>query len=140
MDWKLLVGRLRKRRVETAVAVDKTMVKEEGLSIAVYHVLNQQLIHLSGLFPPGSVETIDREQAKVDATMRWALALPEGPTRNEYVQWLTHYYQNGIDEARKELLTHENAKLSQRYREESRRKSAAATAIIPTLPKPPRVL
>jgi hypothetical protein len=128
---------LRKRKDEQP-AVDET--EEEGLSTAVYLILNQQLFHLNGLFPPGNMEIVDREQAKVDTLMEWALALPEGPARNEYVQWLTYYYQNGINEARKELLTHERAKATEQYRRDSRRKDAAIAAITPTLPKPPRVI
>jgi hypothetical protein len=126
-----------------AVAVDK--LSREVVSTMVMRTLNQRIEHtgsldvwLSNNYDPAywepRLQKIEDEIAKVRT---WAKTLPYGAVRSEYLQWLTYYYESGLNDARKELRTKETKREQDEFHAKNDRHFEAVNNAGP-IPTPPR--
>jgi hypothetical protein len=115
----------------------------KGMSSAVYSKLQQKLRHYSdvSVWIGGYSITeadLDEQQARIDSIRAWAQSLPPGPTRAEYLHWLTYYYEWGLNDARRELKTHATEKSQEQFRRELREERESRMAILAKgIPTPP---
>lgn len=86
----------------------------DAVHMAVYCALNQRLLRqyndgyvwLSGNYDPNYWKPVfDKAQSEIDAVRSWAKTLEDVEIRDHYIEWLTYYYQYGLDDAREEIRT-----------------------------------
>jgi len=97
---------------------------DDAVDMAVYHKLmpvfsglnltsgsdgqiNDLTVWLSHNYDPSYWNPrFDKQQEAINKVREWAKTLADPCVRKHYNQWLTYYYQVGLDDARKELRTH----------------------------------
>lgn len=123
---------------------EETKANREVVSTMVMRTLNQRIEHvgsltvwLSGNYDPAywnpRLQKIEDEIAKVRS---WAKTLPYGTVRSEYLQWLTYYYEVGLNDARKELRTKATKREQDEYHVKNDKHSDAVNNAAP-IPTPP---
>lgn len=114
-----------------------------GTDLAVYHQLQKTLRGYNSLNawiekPPKDV--LDKEQREIDRIRAWLKTAQLHPcVRSEYNQWLDYYYQNGLDEAYKEIREHGEAREMEQFEADGRRDEENARQLINggKIPAPP---
>jgi hypothetical protein len=101
----------------------------DEVSTLVYKKLNQQLEHVSDLdiwlshdyTSTRWTDKLNQIEEKIKFVQEWAKANTKGVVRKEYLQWLTYFYQRGVDDARKELKTQATRISQEKFQERLRR-------------------
>jgi len=117
---------------------------DEGTTFAVLRklqpILGEQYNATRSVIEGDPSDAAMREQQeKVTKIRKWAVAMPHGCIRDEYLSWIDAYYQVGLDEAREEKQTHAARKNQDDYERETNkemRKAAKQESSIPTPPQP----
>lgn len=112
----------------------------EEASLAIYRELQKSLRGWNSVgawIHRPSKQTLDAEAREIIRIRQWVSTLPSGCIKDEYDDWLTHYYELGLREAYDEVLNHTETNRMNRYDEHMKVTLERAEKMqIPVPPKP----